>query len=99
MIGLQLAAALALIALMLGAIRQGLKAARMWRRGEVCEVTLIGGPMDGRKVLATIGCDYYNFKPGSGLWVRHRYEVVPGGWGMYRGMEIREPGSWWQNNN
>lgn len=55
--------------------------------GEVVEVAMIGGPMDGRTVLAEIGSEYRNYTPCAGGWIYHRYEIRPGGWGVYVGLE------------
>lgn len=53
--------------------------------GSVAEIVLIGGPMDGRKVLACIGGVYVNYAPIPTGWRRHEYRVRPGGWGLYVG--------------
>lgn len=57
----------------------------LFMRGKVMKVRLIGGPMDGRDVLGVIGGTYWNYKPIDCGWEKYRYDIVAGGWGVYRG--------------
>lgn len=83
-------------ALVLAAIWLGVGAHRyrraLWTDGTVMKVRLIGGPMDGRDVLALIGGTYDNCQPLRRGWIRHRYQIRPGGWGVYQGATTEEFG-------
>ena len=58
--------------------------------GQVAEVVMIGGPMDGERVLAKIGGEYMNYQPMRKGWLEHRYEIRPGGWGVFSGSKLIE---------
>ena len=57
----------------------------LYTDGAIVQVRMIGGPMDGRDVLAEIGGTYDNFQPMRNGWLQHRYLIRPGGWGVYQG--------------